>query len=353
MIEIDGALLEGGGQVVRNAFGLAALLGKAIHVVRIRANRQGGRGLKAQHLAGVQLVKNITGGVMRGDSLGSSEVWFEPTAGVPREEKEAHEGEQEEHFEADTKTAGSVALLIQIALPVLALRRGTSVTRLRGGTDATLAPLIGYMQHLLLPMLRERVGMDVDIDVVRRGFMPKGGGEVTMTSRGRGRVEPFEWLVRGEVVRVHAEVVGASEEQAAEVRTVLTSRLKREVHATRVEARGGGTLLVWAETEHGFRLGASGVLGKNQAWRELAARCATELSAELRHGGCVDQWMQDQVVVWMAVAQGTSSVRVGTAELTLHTRTAMHWAETMVDGVKFDLTDGVMRCTGGRGVVIY
>ena len=48
-----------------------------------------------------------------------------------------------------------------------------SVLRLRGGTDASMAPPVGYAQHVLLPLLRSKLRIDVTLDVVRRGFYPK------------------------------------------------------------------------------------------------------------------------------------------------------------------------------------
>ncbi|PNG99891.1 RNA 3'-terminal phosphate cyclase [Tetrabaena socialis] len=43
--------------------------------------------------------------------------------------------------------------------------------------------------------------------------------------------------------------------------------------------------------------------------------------------------MQDQLIIWMALAAGVSRVRC--TEPTLHTRTAMVVAETLLPGVKF------------------
>ena len=56
---------------------------------------------------------------------------------------------------------------------------------------------------------------------------------------------------------------------------------------------------------------------------------------------------QDQLVIWMALAGGTS--RMLCAEPTLHTRTAMVVAEQLLPGVKFRLTRRQLAAGGGGG----
>ena len=68
-----------------------------------------------------------------------------------------------------------------------------------------------------------------------------------------------------------------------------------------------------------------------------------DLIHEIAHGGCVDEYMQDQIVVFQALAAGKAEVDCGIdREATLHTKTA-RWVTEQVVGTGFD---GLGRCQG-------
>ena len=55
----------------------------------------------------------------------------------------------------------------------------TSELDLRGGTDASMAPPVAYVQQVLLPMLRRLQGIEASIDLQKRGFFPKASALCT------------------------------------------------------------------------------------------------------------------------------------------------------------------------------
>ena len=93
MLLIDGSVLEGGGQVIRMSMALSALLLKPIQIINIRSGRQK-PGLKAQHLIGLRLIRDITDGELTGDQMNSTSVTFKANRIVCGD------------FFGDTKTAG-------------------------------------------------------------------------------------------------------------------------------------------------------------------------------------------------------------------------------------------------------
>ena len=76
----------------------------------------------------------------------------------------------------------------------------------------------------------------------------------------------------------------------------------------------------------------------------VGALAAAELLAVVGSGACVDAWLQDQLVIFMALAAGTS--RVLTGEPTSHTRTAVALVERLT-AAKFTLSEVEVQAAAG------
>ncbi len=72
MIEIDGSIGEGGGQVLRTALALSTLTQQPFHIYNIRKNRPQ-PGLKAQHLTAVEALKQLCNAGVGDVHVGSTE----------------------------------------------------------------------------------------------------------------------------------------------------------------------------------------------------------------------------------------------------------------------------------------
>ncbi|KAG9025382.1 hypothetical protein FRB95_010223 [Tulasnella sp. JGI-2019a] len=302
-VKIDGSYLGGGGQVLRNSFVYSALLSNPVVIERIRHHRTP-PGLKPQHAEGLKLVSKIsvnsklTGAIRR-----SSEVQFEPGTIIPG------------NYSADPGTAGSTVLLLQVSLPCL-----------------------------LFPSWR--------------GYFSRGGGEIFVTVPPVASAIPAITLVdRGPVIYIKgkAHVSGVLPQRMNHIAAeAARDRLRaagfdslavdiEEVEEPRDRAEGNGSgLLLWAETHGGCLLGGSSIGEKSKQTYLVGEEAAEMLITNLAHGGCVDEHLQDQIIIFMALAEGTSTVVCG--PLSLHTQTAIWIAETMTDA-KFTVTEADGRCT--------
>lgn len=83
-----------------------------------------------------------------------------------------------------------------------------------------------------------------------------------------------------------------------------------------------------AETSTGCFLGGSALGKKNESAEDTGRKAAEELGKAIEEECCLDSHSQDQVIVFMALAKGYSSVKVG--DITMHTKTAIHITEEMM-----------------------
>ncbi|RDD52511.1 RNA 3'-terminal phosphate cyclase [Nanoarchaeota archaeon NZ13-N] len=163
MIVIDGSYGEGGGQILRTSIALSSIFREPIRIINIRKNRKP-PGLKMQHLHAIIMLSKITRAYINEIKVGSMEVEFRPNGIYGGKYKE------------DIGTAGSITLLLQAVLLPSLFADSKVRLLIRGGTDVEHSPSLDYFQYVLLPYYR--ILADISIKVVRRGFYPKGGGEV-------------------------------------------------------------------------------------------------------------------------------------------------------------------------------
>jgi RNA 3'-terminal phosphate cyclase (ATP) len=168
MITIDGSTGEGGGQVLRTALSLAAILGQPVEILNIRAGRKQ-PGLRPQHVQSVRAAAAICNARLEGVQEHSRELRFEPQTSP-----------QAGSYGFEIGTAGAATLVLQTVLLPLALAGGPSSVVVRGGTHVAWSPPFDYVEHVYLPALAA-LGIDCRVELVQWGFYPKGGGEIRAT----------------------------------------------------------------------------------------------------------------------------------------------------------------------------
>ncbi|OQR70235.1 RNA 3'-terminal phosphate cyclase-like, partial [Tropilaelaps mercedesae] len=340
-----------GGQIVRVAVALAAIMGKPVNIFNIRKGRSRD-GLKHQHMKGLQLVAKITQGTLEGCKEGSREITFYPgtiTGGRP--------------LVADSETAGSVALMLQVALPVLLFAPERTPTRLtlKGGTNCDMAPQIDYVEMVLRPWLKN-FGINFTLDVKRRGYYPNGGGEVeVIISPAKEPIPAVDMTSPGEVIQMTgysfaagglplnvAQVMaaGASANVKAEYPCEVNIRRVKEPPEVCVGSAAGIVLAI--HFTEGCVLGADALLQKNSRAELLGVKCGKDLVRVMDRKVTVDEYMQDQLIIFMALATGKSRIRCH--RLSEHAETAIYVCQKMTNA-KFRISERdsgttIIECTG-------
>ncbi|MDJ0955888.1 MAG: RNA 3'-terminal phosphate cyclase [Arenicellales bacterium] len=331
MIVIDGAIGEGGGQILRSALSLSLLTGQAFDISNVRARRPN-PGLRPQHLSAVQAAAQISRASVDGDRKGSTRITFTPGPVRPGVY----------HF--DIGTAGATSLVLQTLLLPLAVVHGTSHLTIAGGTHVPWSPCFHYLDWHWGRIL-SRMGINFDLSLARAGFFPRGGGEVHATIPGGTTPTGLDLSNRGYLQRVRGlsvvanlplDIAERQRTQSLKRLSNLITSVETDVTIESLPAQSRGTmLLLLAEFEHSqacfFALGARG-----KPAERVADEAVQSLAKFLETNGAIDPWLADQLLLPLALAKQSSVLR--TSEVTQHLLTNLevirHFlsVEIVVDG---------------------
>uniref|UniRef100_A0A8C4R9H0 RNA 3'-terminal phosphate cyclase-like protein n=1 Tax=Eptatretus burgeri TaxID=7764 RepID=A0A8C4R9H0_EPTBU len=203
---------------------------------------------------------------------------------------------------------------------------------LRGVTNGADSPSADLMKATVRPALAA-FGLDegFDIQVLARGVLPKGGGEVILTCPVRRSLRPVKLIEPGKVAKVRGTAFGVrvspqmSNRLIVAARDVLCSFLP-DVYITSDHRKGkaagdspGFGMALVAVTTTGYVLGAELTSDPVNpgAPEDLGKRCAHHLLDEVARGGCVDSATQGLTILLMALGSRDVS-KVLTGPLTDH-----------------------------------
>jgi RNA 3'-terminal phosphate cyclase (ATP) len=250
---------------------------------------------------------------MRGASLGSSDLVFEPG--------EVRAGA----YRFDIGTAGAIGLVLHTLYLPLALRgRTSSELTLIGGTHVSTSPCFHFLDKTWRRYL-ELCGLRVSLRMNRPGFYPRGGGVV------EAFIQPCAKL-HGVRLRARQSVKASGFSAVAGLDVSIARRQARRA-AFRLQQRGlkvhlreetwqggpGSVLAVELDTSPVptlfFALGARG-----KPAERVAVEAVEQVLAYLDAGDAlVDAHSADQIVLPLALAEGPSEYRI--AEVTRHLTT--------------------------------
>ncbi|RFU30247.1 hypothetical protein B7463_g6083, partial [Scytalidium lignicola] len=326
LVKLDGRTGEGGGQLVRVAVPLAVLAGTPIHISNVRGNRKDkrGGGLKAQHVSGIAWLINVSEAQVNDTCyVGSKSLEFQPPPSISNFELKGKLGT----ISQDSQAA-SILLIFQSILPVLLFYgQPINTITIQGGTNISHSLSYEYLDQVLLPSL-QAFGVQVESRLINRSWshgqlqhgaitfsvtrIPPGGtlkapkwpteqGKTTKIDVSiivpQNLIEPLKAALAFEIGLVFPEV-------EANFKIIEDS-----MHSARVYA------LLVAHTSNGSRFGYDWLYDKTTKNKtpgklatEISQRVTNGLDNELRKGGVVDEYLQDQLLIYQALAEGRTCI---------------------------------------------
>lgn len=352
MIELDGSSGEGGGALVRVALALSTLTGQEFKVTNIRANRPE-PGLKAQHLEAINALKQICKAETNEIQLGTTELYFKP------------ENIKRGIYEIDIGTAGSISLVLQALILPCLFAPGKVTLKIKGGTCGKWQASVYYLQNILLPHLH-RFAEKIELKILKPGYYPQGGGEISLEISPRIRLMDFsevssfltelnsktskiKLLEQGKLEQIKGIVNLSSELESKEVgervKSAAESSLKRfnvPINIRVEYARSlcpGGEIVLWGifsshgkvDSDNPIILGSDALLERNKTSEQVGKEAAEKLAKEIDAVKVVDEHLLDQLIPFMGLLPGSE---ICAKEVSSHAQTNIHIVEQFLP-VKF------------------
>ena len=329
-LKINGGYGEGGGQIIRSAIALSCITKQPIHLENIRKNRKI-PGLRSQHLTAIKILQKVANARVIGAEIGSTELKFTP-------------GNIENlELVEDVGTAGSISLILQVLIPVVAISQKKLNLTIKGGTDVLWSPSIDYTQHVLREAF-SRMGIEFSFELSKRGYYPKGGGEINLQVF-PSHVKSISFLERKtnyvKLICTFSKLpIEKIENQIEEIKKKLTK--ENFIVETEIKNQetidSGASLLIYSIDEHS-------IIGVDALFDKKTQRFDLDFDKFVKNLQGIDQNLADMLVVPASFGQKKTTFQV--REITKHLETNL-FVTSKITGCKY----GIGRLTNGFEVII-
>jgi len=329
-LKINGGFGEGGGQIIRSAIVLSCITKQPIHLENIRKNRKV-PGLRPQHLTAIKILQKVANAKVIGAEIGSTELKFIPN------------NIQSLELVYDVKTAGSISLILQVLIPVVAISQKKLNLTIKGGTDVLWSPSIDYTQYVLREAY-SRMGIEFSVKLSKRGYYPKGGGEINLQVY-PSNVKPISFTERKtNSVKLICTFSKLSIEKIKNQIKEIEEKLTKENFFVETEIKNqeaidsGASLLIYSIDEYS-------IIGVDALFDKKTQRFDLDFDKFVKNPLGVDENLADMLVVPASLGQKKTIFQV--REITKHLETNL-FVTSKITGCKY----GIGRLTNGFEVVI-
>jgi len=330
LIKIDGSYGEGGGQILRSAIGLSVFTDKPVEIYNIRKNRSN-PGIKPQHYIAIKSIKKICDADTTGLDIGSKKLIFKPG--------QIKSG----NYKFDIKTAGSIPLAFQaIILSCLKTDKKINIY-LRGGTDVRWSLSWDFFEHVFIPILK-KIGVNIETELIKRGYYPKGGGEAKLTIKKTDKINPIVVDENQVFSKINGiiHISNLPDHIPKRIKNIILKQvlkydLKVSIDVSRCSSLSPGVgVTSWSENEN--TVVGSSVLGEKGVSSETVGnKAADRILDEIKSGSSFDVYSFDQIVPYLAIATTYGNSKFYIRKVSGHAETNIWLVKHFFD-CKFDLT---------------
>ena len=252
-------------------------------------------------------------------------------------------------------------------LPCIFAKKETRI-KITGGTDVAWSPQIDYLREVILPQFRRYA--DIELNMERRGYYPKGNGKVDIKIKPRFDFEEignpklkFDLISQGKLLQIRGVSHASKDLEKAEVaeRQARAAKLGLNKYDIPVKIDSeycetlstGSGITLWAvfgleddkgsfETDSSYPLIAGAdVLGERGKKAEIVGEeCAKKLIHEIESNAPVDAHLADNLIPLLGIVGG----KFKASAISDHTKTNIYVTEKFLD-VKFEVGDNVIKVT--------
>lgn len=359
-IEIDGSMLEGGGQILRISLSLGALFNKETSVYKIRGSRPK-PGLQQQHYKSLETLEYITNSKVEGLAVNSQKVILKP----------GNSNKNETKFKCECSSAGSVGLMIQAIMTNLLFFKNETDIDMSGGTVVSHAPATFYLQNVLKKILN-KMGIDFNLNVTRHGLFPVGGGVMKFNVLPVKFIQPINIIERGKLLAIKFKLASTNNFKIINLEAMYKSilkEIKKNLHNYTKNANSSldensleeiikkttieyeyislytmkNTFTLFGEILMEFEnttVEANYLFSSKKEDNEVKIfeRSLLSLFENYLFNDkiCLDEYTVDHLIIFMALAKGRSKISLG--NLSTHTITAIELIKIFIPDIDLKIT---------------
>lgn len=348
MIKINGTHGEGGGAMLRFALALSVLTKKPFQMNNIRSNRPK-KGLKHEHLGVINIMKKLCDAKVSDAYLESEEITFIP--GIIKSKK----------IEYEFSTAASCTLVSQSLILASLFSKKKINFKLIGGTDVKWSIPSDYLKNVFIPLLEESGLGKIDFKILKRGYFPKGQGEIQLTISSNYSIEEenipkINLLNRGrakhifiycnsslelEEARVCQRAIDEAKQKLQTFLKLKNEELSEEFEGTEVtsdmsysKTTSTGTIITsWCKFQNSI-MGADSLGEKGKKSETMGQEVASKLITLMNSKAVVDEYLADQLIPYLAICKGSFK----TNKISKHLKSNIYICQQFLD-VLFEIDE--------------